>query len=156
MEDELEQEDEDSRFEGLSSDVKKLLRYRHKTVEELEEFWTKYCEYCNKVKPARTHHCKVCNRCTFVMDHHCPWINNCVGLENYRYFLLFILYLTIGLGYMLVTIRAMHHHYLFKQHRKLMTFLSILDGVCFIVMSLFTCWNWFQALFGSTTIEFLK
>ena len=107
MDEELEKSEEESRFEGLSSDVKKLLRYRSKTVEQLEEFWTKKCNLCMEVKPARTHHCRICNRCTFVMDHHCPFINNCVGLENYRYFLLFILYLTIGLGYMLVTIRSL-------------------------------------------------
>lgn len=37
-----------------------------------------------------------------------------------------------------------------------MTFLTILDAVGFFVMVMFTIWNWFQALFGSTTIEFMK
>ena len=37
-----------------------------------------------------------------------------------------------------------------------MTFLTILDAIGFFIMVLFTIWNWFQAIFGSTTIEFLK
>ena len=111
---------------------------------------------CDEVKPARTHHCKVCGTCVFLMDHHCPWVNNCVGLENYRYFLLFIFYLTVGCGYMCITMTSMHRHFLFRQHHELMTFLSILDLVLFVTLLCFTCWNWFLAMFGSTTIEFWK
>lgn len=29
-----------------------------------------------------------------VMDHHCPWINNCVGINNKRFFLMFMTYAT--------------------------------------------------------------
>jgi palmitoyltransferase len=35
------------------------------------------------------------------MDHHCPWINNCVGHKNHKFFLLFLIYATLGISYVL-------------------------------------------------------
>ena len=55
-----------------------------------------YCKKCNMNRPPRCHHCSQCNRCVLQMDHHCIWINNCIGYNNYRTFLLSIIYLVIG------------------------------------------------------------
>ena len=41
----------------------------------------------------------VTGRCILNMDHYCPWMNTCVGYGNYRYFVLFLLYLQIGCWY---------------------------------------------------------
>ena len=73
---------EDDRFEHVSKEVKKLLRYRTKTITQLESNWIRRCNKCNQIKPIRTHHCSICNRCVMMMDHHCPWVNNCLGLDN--------------------------------------------------------------------------
>lgn len=37
-----------------------------------------------------------------------------------------------------------------------MTFLQVLDIILFLTMAMFSGWNWFLALQGYTTIEFLK
>lgn len=55
-----------------------------------------YCLSCDRVKPIRAHHCRSCNRCIWRMDHHCPWIANCVGRSNHKFFLLFLLYTSLG------------------------------------------------------------
>ncbi|KAN0064581.1 hypothetical protein ACQY0O_002209 [Thecaphora frezii] len=49
-------------------------------------------------KPERAHHCRTCKTCILKYDHHCPWINACVGIGNERYFVLFMMWLSIGCG----------------------------------------------------------
>jgi len=123
-------------------------------MAQLEELWTRKCTTCKEIKPARTHHCSVCNKCVFLMDHHCPWINNCVGIDNQRYFLLFVFYLMVGTAYMTMTIMSIWHHHSYRQHKTMMTFLIVLDPILMVVMAGFTGWNWFLACVGNTTIEF--
>jgi len=64
----------------------------------------RFCQKCSAPKPDRSHHCRVCDKCILKMDHHCPWINNCVGHKNHKYFLLFLIYASTGIAYVLVLI----------------------------------------------------
>ncbi|KAL0902570.1 hypothetical protein ABMA27_000407 [Loxostege sticticalis] len=60
------------------------------------------CKKCITPKPPRTHHCSVCDRCILGMDHHCPWLNNCVGYFNARYFYLYMVYMVVGVTFVII------------------------------------------------------
>lgn len=57
----------------------------------------KFCSSCECIVPPRSWHCDICNTCILKRDHHCLFSGCCVGLYNYRYFFMFILYLFIAL-----------------------------------------------------------
>ena len=58
-----------------------------------------FCKTCQITRPPRCHHCKSCNRCVLQWDHHCHYVNNCIGYNNYRSFVLLLLYITMGCWY---------------------------------------------------------
>ena len=56
----------------------------------------RWCKKCQRWKPPRTHHCSISGRCVLKMDHYCVWVSNTVGLLNYKFFLLFLLWSFLG------------------------------------------------------------
>ena len=79
-------------IKGQTSETPKITKIRQLGYISLY----KKCNTCNIIRPQRTTHCGCCNNCIQRFDHHCPWIGTCVGLRNYSYFYLFLLFLNIS------------------------------------------------------------
>jgi len=50
---------EDDRFEGLSKEIKKLMRYRERQSHSWRRHGTRNVKLATYIKPIRTHHCQV-------------------------------------------------------------------------------------------------
>ncbi|KAL7067826.1 DHHC zinc finger domain-containing protein [Cryptosporidium serpentis] len=121
----------------------------------------RYCKWCAKYKPDRTHHCRVCRTCILKMDHHCPWIYNCVGWKNHKYLLLLILYSLLTSLFLTCTLAPTLSYTIKSSVVKfgdivalllaevLAAFLSVLL-LCFFVFHMWLVLN------GMTTIEFCE
>lgn len=57
----------------------------------------KFCETCKIWRPLRSSHCKACDCCVEVFDHHCPYLNNCIGKRNYRFFIFYLVFLSLDM-----------------------------------------------------------
>lgn len=46
----------------------------------------------------------VSGKCILNMDHYCPWMSTCIGYGNYRYFVMFLVYLLVGCSYVIIVL----------------------------------------------------
>mmetsp|Transcript_26040 Transcript_26040/g.38530 ORF Transcript_26040/g.38530 Transcript_26040/m.38530 type:complete len:814 (+) Transcript_26040:131-2572(+) len=84
------------------------------------------CHTCHIVKPFRSKHCKIQRKCVLLFDHYCPFVNNTVGLYNYRYFYMFLVFLSLAqTGFVTTSIIYMLKTTFWDVH-VLFTFLIIL------------------------------
>ncbi|KAG5519103.1 hypothetical protein PMAC_002190 [Pneumocystis sp. 'macacae'] len=55
----------------------------------------RWCAVCEIYKPDRAHHCSETGRCVLKLDHFCPWVGGVIGFTRYKFFVLFIFYVTL-------------------------------------------------------------
>lgn len=59
------------------------------------KFKIKFCPTCYIFRGPGVSHCKKCNNCVDGFDHHCPWLGNCIGKNNYKYFMIFLVFFNL-------------------------------------------------------------
>lgn len=81
------------------------------------------------------------------------WINNCVGINNFRYFLLFILYIFIGCLYCEILTQVTYDHKIFKDNSVYTQVIYIFHLVLGCVMIPFNMINWYLCFAGAPQVE---
>lgn len=59
------------------------------------KFRVKYCSSCYIFRGPAVSHCKKCDNCVDNFDHHCPWLGNCIGKNNYKFFMIFLIFFNL-------------------------------------------------------------
>jgi hypothetical protein len=101
------------------------------------------------LKPYRSYHCAACDRDVLMMNHHSPLVDNCIGLNNQRYFLLLLTYLSLAT----VTITSLSA--CVAESRTLIA-LTLFNGLAATVLVPLTLKEWRVALSGITRVERAK
>jgi len=52
---------------------------------------------CHVARPHRSKYCRSTRKCVLLFDHFCPFVNNTVGLNNYKYFYMFLIVMALAL-----------------------------------------------------------
>jgi hypothetical protein len=116
------------------------------------------CRKCGLARPPRTHHCGICRKCIHQMDHHCPWINNCVGANNFRYFYLFLVNVSIGCFLFAVMRYRLFYGLVFLdqqvEYPVSFTLAYLICSLLGIVLLGMTGWNTYLIGSAQTTIEY--
>ncbi|VWU50218.1 palmitoyltransferase [Hepatocystis sp. ex Piliocolobus tephrosceles] len=141
--------------ENYVSETENSLLEKKKTGER------RYCKWCSKYKPDRTHHCRVCKTCVLKMDHHCPWIYNCVGYKNHKYFMLSLIYCCITTIFVSITMYptvrdAINHYETPFNELFLLLFGEMLNTLLAIIITCFLFFHIWLIARGMTTIEFCE
>lgn len=146
----------------VTVDGKRVLQIRH-AINIAPAISYRYCRHCKCIKPPRAHHDSVTGKCVLAMDHYCPWMNNCVGYNNYRHFVLFLMYLAVGCVYVLFV--TTHYFRSVYPYQRLGSFKysAVNSAILYsytiglsagISVSLLGLWHLYLCLTNQTTIEF--
>lgn len=120
----------------------------------------RYCLKCSCWKPDRCHHCSSCQQCILRMDHHCPWFATCIGFHNQKFFLQFLVYLTVYCSIVFTcTLYILWNFFTDERYSEgeylslTLVFLLVISLSFFFAVGVFTLFSSWLILINKTTIE---
>ena len=126
-----------------------------------------YCKRSAGPKAPRSHYDHVTRKLVLNMDHYCPWMFNCVGFANYRYFVLFLFYVSCACAYGIcltfadfVLIAGPRNPRMIRgvrvtnQMRTAVMFTFVLAVSVGLAVAILFGWHCYLVLTAQTTIEF--
>lgn len=133
----------------------------HSTYQTKYNGTRRYCRKCNVYKPDRTHHCYNHNQCVLRFDHCCGVLNNCIGLYNYKYFMLYVLYVVLLSGSLLHTLLYYGSLWWYDLYHDTIPALFILYLTCInisiiIGLALFVLYHMILIIYNITTVEYME
>lgn len=91
------------------------------------------CHTCHVARPLRSKHCRVQRKCVLLFDHFCPFVDNSIGLYNYKYFYLFLVFMTSAVLSFGITL-AMYLYRYKREHGSLPWLVLCLGAeICLII-----------------------
>eukprot|EP00542_Grammatophora_oceanica_P021381 CAMPEP_0194041960 /NCGR_PEP_ID=MMETSP0009_2-20130614/13764_1 /TAXON_ID=210454 /ORGANISM="Grammatophora oceanica, Strain CCMP 410" /LENGTH=652 /DNA_ID=CAMNT_0038685615 /DNA_START=97 /DNA_END=2055 /DNA_ORIENTATION=+ len=117
-----------------------LRRLYEQTLESYSDPDTKMdtplCHTCHIAKPLRSKHCRMARRCVLMFDHYCPFVGNTVGLYNYKWFYMFLFFMTLEeLGFAVTCFLYVRRVYAAGDHVQTFFFVSAGYLFLYILMS---------------------
>lgn len=121
----------------------------------------RYCGACRAPKPPRAHHCTSCKRCFYKLCHHCPAFGRCIGLQNYPFYVRFVVCSWWGSLFAAVTASYLRD----ELGRAAVKGANVEDLLFFCTMGgcglgvatgVLGAWHVYLVLTGQTTIEWLE
>ncbi|KAG4301412.1 hypothetical protein PCK1_002338 [Pneumocystis canis] len=115
----------------------------------------RWCSVCEVYKPDRAHHCSEVQRCVLKLDHFCPWVGGVIGFTRYKFFVLFIFYVTLICVFVICSCAPLTGEYRRMNGHVPGPWVGILALAFFFTLFLgpFTSVHIFYIFRNSTTIE---
>ena len=89
-----------SRVQEPENSEEDLYMQAFQIVMKEKAYKYRFCRHCEGFKPRETHHCRACKRCVLKLDHHNEILLKCIGIDNHKYYLLTLFYVSLSCGYM--------------------------------------------------------
>ena len=127
----------------------------------LENFMLSYCSTCRHLRPKLTSHCRKCDVCVQGHDHHCTNLGCCVGQRNHKYFLSFLLCVSLTSALVAFEVILPSFGKVVRSHSGLATtvlvhlLLLVMSTTSFGLLGFFFLYYVMLCVRGSTSRQFL-